>query len=202
MEESPSKIECHKIYIIYSESSIDELRTFLENCSEKKDVGIMRLDHSRNLLDKTHNETNRTLVSLNPKLYKDLEEAGYSDKSEYDFKIKPYDIRENNHPPENCCYSLYLALPLDKLSLEDIQSQLNNKFNEIVSIGLLSPGEFKINYVVNTGIKKAERSREKKGYKSSYPTSPGSPISLKSDISDISSVFFGNPYFSTYFGVQ
>src|SRR5438309_1504918 len=111
----------HGLYVIYSEVNIDELRRFLLSFTgNSEDIGLMRLDHARteNLL---HKETNRTLVTMVPNLFSLLLEEGYGKKNEmYDFKIKEYELKENNFPPSDCTYTLYIKMP-EFILLEEAQ---------------------------------------------------------------------------------
>ena len=133
-----------EIYVIYSNYPIDDLREFLEQCTNNKnDIGIMRLDHFRGEEGK-NKESNRTIVSLNPDLYKHLESLGYSEDTEYDFKIKPYEIRRNNHPPEDCNYNIYIVLPLGVLEFEECQIQLTKKLSIFEENNILKKADYKI----------------------------------------------------------
>lgn len=142
---SPESLKRHRVYIIFSEFCIDDIRAFLESCTNNKyDVGTMRLDHLKS--NKETIETNRTIVSLNPDLFEMLRDSGYEEESEYDFRIKPYDIRKNNYPPEDCCYSIYIVFPIQILSFRECKEQIASKLNELEKNKMIKEEDYKLIY--------------------------------------------------------
>ena len=132
----------HNIYIIYSESSIEDVRDFLSSYTNNNyNIGIMRLDYIKDS-DGKSKKTNRILVTLTDKIYKKLKDNNLTEKNEYDFKIKSYELRNNNEPPENCAYTLYIKLPIYELTINECKEQLQDKINSMILYGLIDEDEY------------------------------------------------------------
>jgi hypothetical protein len=151
-------------YLIYSGQPVADIRSFLESYAEDNHpeyIGSMRIDHIRD--DKgEYTQTNRVFAAIHPDVYAALCDDGYDQRRrEYDFRIMPYEIREGNHPPDNCGYALYIDLPLKIIPVKECQKQLSDKLKAKVSEGFLDVGDAQLHYPM---ISRDEKEEEYCGY--------------------------------------
>ena len=146
----------HELCVIYSDSSISELTQFLNSYDkdEKCAVALSRIDYFR-LKNKEspgpseYVETNRTIVLVKKSVWEALKSEGYTERTEYDFRICKYDIRSGNVPPEGCTYSLFVVVPPEIPHLS-ADSQIRQKLNILVNCGLIPKGGYTINFPTYT----------------------------------------------------
>ena len=136
----------HNIFVIYSKQSEEDIRAFLNSYTDKsEDIGLIRSDHIKD--DKGLNrETNRRLITLTDDIYRELKKDGYTENTKFDFKIKTYEIRDNNNPPEDCSYVLYIKFPS---VLKGQIEYIKNKIEYLKKIGFIESDEYKIYYPNN-----------------------------------------------------
>lgn len=135
-----------QVYLIYSRSTLDDLREMLERWTDSHPeyIGVMRLDHS-----KDGKETNRALVGMHPMVYERLVQEGYHQKSrQYDFRITEYNFRDSNKPPKDCARALFIPLDkiLDVLPFKSCQVQIEAKITQMRQMGFGSDNDVKANY--------------------------------------------------------
>lgn len=98
---------------------------------------------------KIYQETNRTIVTMPRSVLNALLEAGFGERTRYDFVVTEYDIRTGNLPPQDCKYALFFPMPR-VVSLDDtntrewIHMQMSAKMQQMERLGFTSKGNYKI----------------------------------------------------------
>lgn len=132
----------YPVYVIYSRWSVSEIKNFLcKYASTPTDIGPMRIDYTR-----SGQETDRTIVILNPTLYQRLVKEGFSTKKyPTDFSIAVYKLRKYNLPPVNSTPNFFIRLPEHhSLLASDYRLQVQNKLTDLVLWGFFKRENFRI----------------------------------------------------------
>ena len=137
------------VFVIHSRWSLSKLGDFLDGYG---DVGFLRI-----VYDKDGNETDRNIAILPQSTYKDLCDDGYN-RRQYGkgFVIAPYTLRDNNFPGENHTSTLFIPVP-DELSSEDdvVVNTINDKLKHLSDWNIIPPDSWSVNVPL--------KSREKGG---------------------------------------
>lgn len=146
----------HKVYQIYTNATLIELREFLETYAEdKSQIGVMHSVYDKD--GNMYKETNRTIVNLDPKVFNSLQGEGFTKRSkddEYDFRITPYKLLSNDVPANNCLYILtVLVKNITQLSFD---RQLDVLMNKLIHAGFIGKSDYKIEHVSKSGAFKGQ----------------------------------------------
>ena len=136
------------IYIIYSNWALPDVRKFISNiisgddssqsCSDDILIGPMRISYIKG------EESEKTIAILHSSVYDRLVREGFDKKLfTYDFRIQPYEIRENNKPDPGYSSNLYIPLPtaLDK---NDCQQDILSKLQLLEKFNIIPHNSFKV----------------------------------------------------------
>lgn len=139
------------VCMIYSQMSLKELEELFEhygdNGSEHGPLRIVRAkDDSGQWRD-----TNRTIVLISNKFYNTLMDEGLymsvrtPGRPDYDFRIVPYEIRDNNLPKEGMKKDLFIRIPNSlEMSSSDVEGVIHGKMANLVEFGVISADQYSI----------------------------------------------------------
>ena len=133
----------YELYIIYSDSNIEEiLKTLYSYCLNKSQKYItIRKDYTRK--DGQYFESNRKITFIKESLFNILKLNGLCKKTIYDFLISPYDIRNDNYPPNDSLPNLFFSFSSSNNEI------LDKKLNTLSNMKLINKEDWVIN---NKGI--------------------------------------------------
>jgi len=113
----------YNLYIIYSNSNINDiLKSLYSYTNSNFQIGPIRRDFTRNKKTNEYIESNRKIIYIENSLFDILKEQKLNEKTKYDFRIIPYDIRKDNYPPSDSVEHLFF--PINKCSLKIITDKL------------------------------------------------------------------------------
>ena len=152
MEANSNTIPAYSpVCMIYSQMSLKELEDLFEhfgdNGSEHGPLRIVRVkDESGHWRD-----TNRTIVLITPRLFNEFINEGLykavrtPGRPAYDFRVVPYEIRENNLPKEGMKKDLFIRIPNTlQMSSGDVEGVINDKMADVVKFGVISAEQYSI----------------------------------------------------------
>jgi hypothetical protein len=128
------------VYIVKSSWSLVNIRDFLavQFGASLEDIYHIKIDR------KQGQETNRTIIMMNPKIYDDAISQKYRNKvAGIDFMITEYVLREYNYPKEGYSNNLYIPLR-DDINVTDANESLCEFFENCVKAGLISSTDYRI----------------------------------------------------------
>ncbi len=133
----------YPVYIIYSNWSIDKIKSFLINIMPDS-ISFIKI-----IYDSMYNETNKTIVVLKEELYNLLIEQGYGvTRFEIDFKIKKYKFNENILPPAD---TRNLFIPIIKQTTEYVvTSIIESKLDELSKFKIIPEKSWRIKCPINS----------------------------------------------------
>lgn len=134
------------LYLIYSKWLLEDIIEFMKEKFLKKEekdeyekyIGPIRIDYIHG------SQSERTLCLLHESLYKKIIKEGFFRKLfPYDFRIQPYEIRDNNKPGPGFSSNLYIPLPTI-LNRAECKKDLYSKLKVIESFGIIKPQSYRV----------------------------------------------------------
>lgn len=127
----------HLLFTLETKLGVADLRVALEKAIEgkgpKQMIGIIRIDHDRDVGGVRTRQTERTLVSAHPSCRSILLS---------EFKAKEMIIRSEWHPRPDHTYDLHIISPA--VAEESFERQLEDKMQAFVRCGFLSKENYRI----------------------------------------------------------
>jgi hypothetical protein len=139
------------VTIVYSSKLIGDVINFIASYG---DVYTARDDYTKKFNDngdKNYQKTNHKIITMASKTYQALVDAGYGERSKWDFYIQPYQIRRKNLPPKECSYTLFIPIPnIYNLNvsedLKEIELIVHEKLDQVVRTGLITEKDYKVHF--------------------------------------------------------
>lgn len=119
----------YKLYVINTDEKLSGINSFLqERTNNKKEIGPMRKDFTRNIITGEYSESSRKLVILDKSFYQRLKNSGYGEqgsKSE-EFEIIPYTIRNEDFAhKKSSVMHYYFPLETDQDNISCVRDKLD-----------------------------------------------------------------------------
>ncbi len=152
MEANSNAIPAYSpVCMIYSQFSLKELEELFQHFGDNgSEHGPLRIVRAKD--DSGHwRDTNRTIILVSKKLYNALMDEGLyksvrtPGRPVYDFRIVPYEIRDNNLPKEGMKKDLFIRIPNSlEMSSADVEAIIHEKMADLVKFGVVSADQYSI----------------------------------------------------------
>lgn len=139
------------VCMVYSQMSLKELEELFEHFGDNgSDHGPLRIVRAK---DESGNwrDTNRTIVLMSERLYDSLIKEGLykpvrtPGRPAYDFRIVPYEIRDNNLPKEGMKKDLFIRIPNNlELTSGNVEDVINGKMVDLVKFGVINANQYSV----------------------------------------------------------
>lgn len=139
------------VCMIYSQLSLKELEELFQHFGDNgSEHGPLRIVRAKD--DSGHwRDTNRTIILVSKRLYDRLMDEGLyksvrsPGRPVYDFRIVPYEIRDNNLPKEGMKKDLFIRIPNSlEMSSGDVESIIKDKMADLVKFRVISEDQFSV----------------------------------------------------------
>ena len=139
------------VCMIYSQLNLRELEQILASyATSENSYGPLRIIRAKDEFG-NYRDTNRTIAVISENLFHTLIDNGLykpvrsEDRPSCDFRIVPYEIRENNLPKAGSKKDLFIRLPMSlNLMTKDLENMLNEKMAPFVRFGIIRADQYAI----------------------------------------------------------
>jgi hypothetical protein len=137
--------------MIYSLASLQELEDVLAQYGDKgSEHGPMRIVRTKDESGYWR-DSNRTIVVLSKYIFDNLMRDGLwkpfkaHGRPAFDFRVVPYEVRENNLPGAGFKSDLFIRLPKDSnFSVKEVEEIIHQKMQPLVKFGVIGADDFKV----------------------------------------------------------